>query len=113
MWRTMRMWFLFKIMKINAPGTPLCRPILLIALKIGRCVHVCSFLGYPKILRIRVSWFRVGMGVGQIGCYKASDMNVPQYHAYFELNSERPGYFFPYYINSSWWETTGFLSYHR
>ena len=21
------------------------------------CVHVCSFLGHPKILRIRVSWF--------------------------------------------------------
>jgi hypothetical protein len=42
------------------------------------CVHVCSFLGHPKILRIRVSWSPVGMGGGQISCYKASDMTVPQ-----------------------------------
>jgi hypothetical protein len=73
----MRMRFLLKIMKINAHGTPLCRPILLIALKIGICVCVCSFLGHPKILRIRVSQIPVGMSDGQIGCRKVSDMTVP------------------------------------
>jgi hypothetical protein len=30
---------------------------------IGLCVRACFFLGHPKILRIRVSWFPVGMGV--------------------------------------------------
>jgi hypothetical protein len=60
----------------NAHGMPLCRPVLLIALKIGLCVRMCSFLGHPKILRIQVSWFPVGMGGGQIGCHKASDMTA-------------------------------------
>jgi hypothetical protein len=64
--------------KKNARGTPLCRPILPIVLQTSLCVHVCFSLGHPKILRIRVSWFRVGMGGGQIGCHKASDMTVPQ-----------------------------------
>jgi hypothetical protein len=77
MWHTMRMRFLFKIMRINAHETPLCRSILLIALKTGLCVRVCSFLGHPKILRIRVSWFPVGMGGGQIGYHKVSDMTTP------------------------------------
>ena len=105
----MRMQFLLKITKINARGTPLCRPILLIVLKTGLYVRVCSFLGHPKILRIRVSWFPVGMGSGQIDCYKASEMIAPRNHAYFELILERPDYFFPYYIDSSRWETTGSL----
>jgi hypothetical protein len=71
------MQFLLKIMKINIHRTPLCQPILLIALKTSLCVRVCSFLGYLKILRIRVSWSPVGMGGGQIGCHKASDMTIP------------------------------------
>ena len=74
----MRMQFLLVVMKINKHGTPMCRSILLIALKTGLCVHVCSFLGHPKILRIRVSWFPVGMGGGQISCHKASDMTSLQ-----------------------------------
>jgi hypothetical protein len=73
----MRM-FLLMIMKVNAPGMPLCRPILLIALKTSLCVRACSFLGHPKILRIRVSRFPVGMGDGQICCRKVSDMTFPQ-----------------------------------
>jgi hypothetical protein len=72
----MRMSFLLKITKINARGTPLCRPILLIVLETGLCVHVCFSLGHPKFLRIRVSWFHVGMGGGQIGCHKAFDMTA-------------------------------------
>jgi hypothetical protein len=43
--------------------------------------HMCScvfFLGHPKILRIRISWFPVGMGGDQIGCHKVSDMIAPQ-----------------------------------
>jgi hypothetical protein len=72
----MRMRFLLTIMKINAPEMPLCRPILLIALKTGLCVCACSFLGHPKFLRIRVSWFPVGMGDGQIDCRKVSNMTV-------------------------------------
>jgi hypothetical protein len=32
----------------------------------------------PKILRIRVSWFPVGMGGDQISCHKVSDMIAPQ-----------------------------------
>jgi hypothetical protein len=39
---------------------------------------LCSFLGHPKNLRIRVSWFPVGMGGGKIDCHKASDMTAPQ-----------------------------------
>jgi hypothetical protein len=47
-------------------------------LKIGLYFHVCSFLDHPKILRIRVSWFPVGMGGDQIGCHKVFDMIAPQ-----------------------------------
>jgi hypothetical protein len=92
---------------------PLCRPTLLIVLKISLYVHVCSFLDHPKILRIRVSWFPVGMGGDQIGCHKVSDTTAPRDHAYSELISERPGYFFPYYINGGRCETTGSLVKHR
>jgi hypothetical protein len=112
MWRIMRMSFLLKITKINARGMLLCRPILLIVLETGLCVHVCFSLGHPKILQIRVSWFPVGMGGGQIGCHKASDITAPRDHAYSELISERSGYLFPYYINGSRCETTGSLVKH-
>jgi hypothetical protein len=91
----------------------LCRPILLIVLKTDLCVRACFFLGHPKILRIRVSWFRVGMGGDQIGCHKVSDMIAPRDHAYSELISERPGYFFPHYIHGSRCETIGSLVKHR
>jgi hypothetical protein len=70
--------FLLEIMKINVREMPLCRPILLIVLKTGLCVRACSFLDHPKILRIRVSWFPMGMGGDQIGCHKVSDMIAPQ-----------------------------------
>jgi hypothetical protein len=70
--------FLLEIMKINVREMPPCRPILLIVLKTGLCVRACSFLDHPKILRIRVSWFPVGMGGDQIGCLKVSDMIAPQ-----------------------------------
>jgi hypothetical protein len=69
--------FLLKIMKINVHEMLLCRPILLIMLKTSLCVRACFFLGHPKILRIRVSWFPVGMGGDQIGCHKVSDMIAP------------------------------------
>jgi hypothetical protein len=69
--------FLLKIMKINARKMLLCRPIPLTVLKTGICVRVCFFLGHPKILRIRVSWFPVGMGGDQICCHKVSDMIAP------------------------------------
>jgi hypothetical protein len=46
--------------------------------KTDLCVRVCSFLGHPKILRIRVSWFPMGVGGGQIGYHKVSDMTAPQ-----------------------------------
>jgi hypothetical protein len=59
----------------------------------------CEF-GYPGSNR---SYGLVGGG--QIGCHKVSDMAAPRDHAYSELISERPSYFFPYYIGSSWWET--------
>jgi hypothetical protein len=65
-------------MKINVREMPLCRPTLLIVLKTGLCARVCSFLDHPKILRIRVSWFPVGMGGDQISCHKVSDMIAPQ-----------------------------------
>jgi hypothetical protein len=74
----MRMWFLLKIMKINVREMLLCRPILLIVLGTGLCVRACSFPGHPKIFRIRVSWFPVGMGGDQIGCHKVFDMIAPQ-----------------------------------
>jgi hypothetical protein len=73
----------------------------------------CSFLDHPKILRIRVSWFPVGMGGDQISCHKVSDTIAPRDHAYSELISEHPGYFFPHYINGSRCETTGSLVKHR
>jgi hypothetical protein len=78
MWHTMRTRFLLKSMKIDARGMLLCRPILIIVLKTGLCVHACFFLGHLKILRIRVSWFPVGMDGDQIGCHKVSDMIAPQ-----------------------------------
>jgi hypothetical protein len=77
MWCTMRTRFLLKTMKIDAHIMLLCRSILLIVLKTGICVHVCFFLGHPKILRIQVSWFPVGMDGDQIGCHKVSDMIAP------------------------------------
>jgi hypothetical protein len=49
-----------------------------IVLRTGLCVRACFFLGHPKILRIRVSWFPGGMGGDQIGCHKVSDMIAPQ-----------------------------------
>jgi hypothetical protein len=52
--------------------------ILLIVLRTGLCVRACFFLGHPKILRIRVSWFLGGMGGDQIGCHKVFDMIAPQ-----------------------------------
>jgi hypothetical protein len=67
----------------------------------------------PKILRTRVSWFPVGMGGDQIGCRKVSDKIAPRDHAYSELISERPSYFFPHYINGNRCETTGSLVKHR
>jgi hypothetical protein len=81
--------------------------LLLIVLETDLCVHACFFLGHPKILQIQVSWFHVGMGDDQIDCHKVSDMISPRDHAYSELISERPSYFFPYYINGSQCETTG------
>jgi hypothetical protein len=109
----MRTWFLLRTMKINTREMLLCRLILLIVLKTGLCVRTCFFLGHPKILRIRVSWFPVGMGGDQIGYHKASDMIAPRNHAYSEVISERPGYFLPHYINGSQCETTGSLVKHR
>jgi hypothetical protein len=62
MWHTMRMQFLLKIMKINAHGTPLYRPILLIVLKLAyvfACAlslvtrKICEF-GYPGSLWVWV-----------------------------------------------------------
>jgi hypothetical protein len=73
----MRTRFLLKTMKINARGMLMCRPILLIVLETGLCVHACFFLDHPKILQIWVSWFPVGMGGDQIGCHKVSDMIAP------------------------------------
>jgi hypothetical protein len=74
----MRTRFLLKTMKINAREMLMCRPILLIVLRTGLCVHSCFSLGHPKILRIQVSWFPMGMGGDQIGCHKVSDMIAPQ-----------------------------------
>jgi hypothetical protein len=56
----------------------MCRPILLIVLETGLCVHLCFSLGHPKILQIWVSWFPVGMCGSQIGYHKASDMTTLQ-----------------------------------
>jgi hypothetical protein len=68
---------LLKIMKINAHIMLWCRPILLIVLRTGLYAHACSFLGQPKTLRIRVFWSLVGMGDGQNGYHKVSDMTAP------------------------------------
>jgi hypothetical protein len=84
---------LLKIMKIDAHGMLRCRPILLIVLKTGLCAHACYFLGHPKTLRIQVFWSPVGMGDGQIGCHKVSDMTAPRDYTNSELISERPSYF--------------------
>jgi hypothetical protein len=105
--------FLLKTMKINVREMLLCRPILLIVLKIGLCVRTCFFLGHPKILRIRVSWFPVGMVGDQIGYHKVSDMIAPRDHAYSELISERPSYFLSHYVNGSRCDTTGSLVKHK
>jgi hypothetical protein len=91
----MRMQFLSKITKINVRGTPLCGPILLIVLETGLCVPVCSSLGHPKILQIRVSWFLVGMGGGQISCHKAYDMTVPQGPCLLRVYPRTPRLFLP------------------
>jgi hypothetical protein len=62
MWQTMQMRFLSKIMKINTHGTPLCRLVLLIALKLAY-VFVCALslvtrkfceFGYPGSLWVWV-----------------------------------------------------------
>jgi hypothetical protein len=53
------------------------------------------------------------MGGDQIGCHKVSDMIAPRDHAYSELISERPGYFFPHYINGNRCETTSSLVKYR
>jgi hypothetical protein len=74
----MRARFLLKIMKINAHEMLLCRPILLIGLKTDLCVPAYFSFVTRKVLRIRVSWFPVGMGGDQIGCHKVSDMIAPQ-----------------------------------
>jgi hypothetical protein len=55
----------------------------------------------------------MGMDGDQIGCHKVSDMIAPRDHAYSELISERPSYFFPHYINGSRCKTTGSLVKHR
>jgi hypothetical protein len=72
----MRTRFLSKIMKINVHEMLLCRPILLIVLKTGLYVRARFFLGHPKILQIRVSWFPRGRGGDQIGCHTVSYMIV-------------------------------------
>jgi hypothetical protein len=74
----MRTRFMLKIMKINAREMLPCRPILLIMLKTGLCVRACFFLGHPKFLQIRVSWFPVGMDGDQISCHKVFDMIASQ-----------------------------------
>jgi hypothetical protein len=108
----MQTWFLLKTRKINVREMLLCRPILLIVLKTGLCVRACFFLGHPKFLQIRVSWFPVGMDGDQIGCHKVSGMIAPRDHAYSKFISERPSYFLPPCINGSRCETTGSLVKH-
>jgi hypothetical protein len=87
----------------------LCQPILLIVLRTGLCVRACFFLGHPKTLRIRVFWSPVGMGDGQTGYHKVSDMTAPGDYTNSELISELPSYFLSYYIDGSRWEITGSL----
>jgi hypothetical protein len=93
----------------NVHGMLRCQPILLTMLRTGLCAHVCSFLGHLKTLRIRVFWSPVGMGDGQTGYYKVSNMNAPGDYTNSELISERPSYFLSYYIDGSRWEATGSL----
>jgi hypothetical protein len=56
-------------MSANSPNWAKIRPMC--------SCRVCSFIDLLKTLRIRVSWFPVGMGGGQIGCHKVSDMTAP------------------------------------
>jgi hypothetical protein len=72
----MQMQSLLKVKKINTHKMSLYRSILLIVLRTGLCVRACSFLGHPRTLRIRLSWFPKGMGGGQISCHKVSDMTM-------------------------------------
>jgi hypothetical protein len=109
----MRTRFLLKTMKINACKMLLCRPILLIMLRTGLCVRACFFLGHPKILRIRISWFLGGMGGDQIGCHKISDMIAPQAPCLLRAYLGMPWLFPPHYIDGSRCETTGSLVKHR
>jgi hypothetical protein len=102
MWHTLRRRFLLKIIKINAHETPLCRPILLIALKTDLCVHVCSFLGHPKILQIRVSWYPVVWVVVKSAVIRPPIWLPPRDHAYSELISERPRYSTDYLVKHGW-----------
>jgi hypothetical protein len=51
----------------------------------------------------------MGMGDGQIGYYKVSDMNAPRDYTNSKLILERPSYFLFYYIDGSRWEITGSL----
>jgi hypothetical protein len=90
-----------------------CRSILLIVLKTGLCVRACFFLGHPKILQIRVSWFPVVWVLIKSVVIRFPIWLPPRDHAYSELISERPSYFFPYYINGSRCETTDSLVKHR
>jgi hypothetical protein len=109
----MRMRFLLKTMKINAHEMLMYWSILLIVLRTGLCVRACFFLGHPKILRIRVSWFPVGMGGDQIGCHKVSDMIAPQGPCLLRAYLRTPGYFLPHYIDGSLCETIDSLVKHR
>jgi hypothetical protein len=77
----------------------LCRPIPLVVLEIGLCVHACSCPGHPKILKIRVFWSAVGMGHSQIGYHMVSDMTAPMGHVYSKFVSECPRYLLSHYIN--------------
>jgi hypothetical protein len=74
----MRTRFLLKIVKINAREMLSCRPILLIVLRTSLYVRAYFFLGHPKTLQIRLSWSPVGMGDGQTGYHKVSDMTAPR-----------------------------------
>jgi hypothetical protein len=64
----------------------------------------CEF-GYPSSLWVRV--------VIKSAVIRFPIWLPPRDHAYSELISERPGYFFPHYINESRCKTTGSLVKHR
>jgi hypothetical protein len=82
-------------MKINAHEMLLCRPILLTGLKlIYVFARVFSFVT-RNFLRIRVSWFPVGMGGDQIGCHKVSDMIAPLGPCLLRAYLETPRLFLP------------------